>query len=124
MLLNAFKAYRDIPFDGIGLDEYKNLKIARQKILDSTGEVFRERLYSVGMSKQIKTVTGKSMDRVLLDMRYAPAGNPAIRISAINQYMHLLRFATIPIEAAVYDLGKKCMGPIPLLACTIRFITI
>lgn len=111
MLLNAFKAYRDIPFDGIGLDEYKNLKIARQKILDSTGEVFRERLYSVGMAKQIKTITGKSMDQVLLDMRYAPVGKPEIRISAINQYMQLLRSATLPLEAAVYDLGKKMYGP-------------
>lgn len=110
-LVNAFKAYRDIPFDGIGLDEYKNLKIARQKILDSTGELFRERLYSLGMAKQIKARTGKSMEQVLLDMRYAPEGNDAIRISAINQYMHLLRFATLPIEAAVYDLGKKIYGP-------------
>jgi hypothetical protein len=110
MLLNAFKAYRDIPFDGIGLDEYKNLKIARQKIMDSTGEVFRERLYSVGMAKQIKLRTGKQMDRVLLDMRYAPVGKPEIRISAINQYMQLLRSATLPLEAAVYDLGKKMYG--------------
>lgn len=110
MLLNAFKAYRDIPFDGIGLDEYKNLKIARQKIMDSTGDVFRERLYSVGMAKKMKSTTGKSMEQVLLEMRYAPVGKPEIRISAINQYMQLLRSATLPLEAAVYDLGKKMYG--------------
>ncbi len=111
MLLNAFKAYRDIPFDGIGLDEYKNLKIARQKVMDSTGEVFRERVYSIGMAKKMRSTTGKSMDQVLLDMRYAPEGKPEIRISAINQYMQLLRSATLPLEAAVYDLGKKMYGP-------------
>ena len=35
MILNAFKAYADIPFDGIGLDEYKNLLIERQPVLKS-----------------------------------------------------------------------------------------
>lgn len=110
VLLNVFKAYRDIPFDGIGLDEYKNLKITQQKVLEKEGGVFRERLYSLGMAKQMKQKTGKELDRVLLDMRYAPQDKPEVRISAINQYMNLLRFATLPVEAAVYDLGKKMYG--------------
>lgn len=110
VLLNVFKAYRNIPFDGIGLDEYKNLKIAQQKVLEKENGVFRERLYSLGMAQQMKQKNGKEMVRVLLDMRYAPAGKPEIRISAINQYMSLLRFATLPVEAAMYELGKKMYG--------------
>jgi hypothetical protein len=63
------------------------------------------------MAKKMKSTMGKSMDQVLLDMRYAPVGKPEVRISAINQYMQLLRSATLPLEAAVYDLGKKMYGP-------------
>lgn len=110
VLLDVFKAYRDIPFDGIGLDEYKGLKIAQQKVLEKERDIFRERLYSLGMARQMKARTGRDMERVLFDMRYAPEGRPEIRISAINQYMNLLRFSTLPVEAAVYDLGKKMYG--------------
>ena len=34
--------------------------------------------------------------------------------------MSLLRTATLGIEAAVYDLDKKCMERMPLSACTTR----
>jgi hypothetical protein len=110
MLLGAFKAYADIPFDGVGLDEYKNLKIAREKVLDTSGGVFRERLYSLGMAKAMKAKQGKDLDRLLFDMRYAPAGKPELRMAAINVYMDMVRHATLPIEAAVYDFGKKTYG--------------
>jgi hypothetical protein len=110
MITDAFKGYADIPFDGIGLDEYKNLKIARQPILEQTNDVFRERLYSIGMADKMKVTTGLDFDRLLFDMRYAPEGKPEIRMKAINGYMSLLRTATLGIEAAVYDLGKKLYG--------------
>jgi hypothetical protein len=110
VILNAFKAYADIPFDGIGLDEYKNLLIARQPVLKSTHDAFRERLYSIAMAKRMKAATGMDLSRVLFGMRYAPEGKPAVRIKAINEYMSLLRTATLKIEAAMYDLGKKMYG--------------
>ncbi|MCW3091680.1 MAG: hypothetical protein JWP81_2749 [Ferruginibacter sp.] len=110
ILINAFKAYADIPFDGIGLDEYKSLKIARQKILEQTNDVFRERLYSLGMAKQMKAITGMDLDKTLFDMRYAPAGKSFVRIKAINEYMSLLRTVTLSVEAAMYDVGKKMYG--------------
>jgi len=110
IITNAFKAYADIPFDGIGLDEYKNLKIARQPVMESTHTVFRERLYSVGMAKRMKTISGMNLDQVLFDMRYVPEGKPEIRMKAINQYMSLVRMATLDVEAAVYDLGKEMYG--------------
>ncbi|KAA9041206.1 hypothetical protein FW778_04000 [Ginsengibacter hankyongi] len=111
VLLHAFKAYADIPFDGIGLDEYKNLLIARQPVLKKTNDTFRERLYSIAMAKRMKAFTGMDLSRVLFDMRYAPEGKPAIRIKAINEYMSLLRTATLDIEKSMYDLGKKMYGP-------------
>jgi len=86
ILLNAFKAYADIPFDGIGLDEYKNMTIARQKILDSTHDVFRERLYSLSMAKKMKAITGLDLNRVLFDMRYAPGGKPGIHEPVAYRY--------------------------------------
>ncbi|MBI1343317.1 MAG: hypothetical protein GC171_10335 [Terrimonas sp.] len=110
VLLNTFKAYADIPFDGIGLDEYKNLLIAREPVLKSTHQTFRERLYSTGMAERMKLTTGMDLGQVLFDMRYAPAGRPAIRIKAINAYMRLLRTATLDIEQAMYELGKKMYG--------------
>ncbi|MEI6275599.1 MAG: hypothetical protein WCP08_06400 [Prolixibacteraceae bacterium] len=110
MITNAFKAYADIPFDGIGLDEYKSLSIVREPVLKESNDVFRERLYSIGMAKKMKETTGMEMDRVLFDMRYTPAGHPEVRMKAINSYMSLLRTATLGIESAVFDLGKKMYG--------------
>ncbi|MEP6746882.1 MAG: hypothetical protein ABJB86_04100 [Bacteroidota bacterium] len=110
ILLNAFKLYADIPFDGIGLDEYKNMKISRQKILETNHDAFRERVYSPDMAKAMRRITGVDLDRVLFDMRYAPEGKPAVRIKAINEYMSLLRTATLGVESAMYDLGKKMYG--------------
>lgn len=110
MILDAFKAYADIPFDGIGLDEYKNLLIARQSVLKSTHDTFRERLYSIAMAQKMKAITGMDLSRVLFDMRYAPEGKPAVRVKAINEYMSLLRIATLDIEKSMYELGKKMYG--------------
>ncbi len=110
MLLGCFRAYRDIPFDGVALDEYKNLKIAMERYLKAQKEVFRERLYSLGMSDYVKKHTGESLERMLFDMRYAPSGKPELRIRAINHYMDVLRKSTLKVEAAVYAEGKKLFG--------------
>ncbi len=109
LILDAFKAYADISFDGIGLDEYKNMTIAREPILIATKDAFWERVYSVGMAKKIKSM-GMDLDKILFDMRFAPTGNPAIRIKAINTYISVFRTATLDIEAAMYDLGKSMYG--------------
>jgi len=110
IITNAFKAYADIPFDGIGLDEYKGMKVARQKILEEKKEVFRERVYALAMADTMRSHFGLNMDSVLLHMRFAPAGKPEVRIQAINMYMSVLREATLSIETAIYNLGKKMYG--------------
>lgn len=110
IITNAFKAYGDIPFDGIGLDEYKNLKITREPVLKKTHTTFRERVYTLGMARRMRATTGRNLGRVLFDMRYAPEGHPAVRIRAINEYMSLLRTATLGVERAMYETGKKLFG--------------
>jgi hypothetical protein len=110
LTIGLFKAYSDIPFDGVGLDEYKNFTISRQPILEGAHETFRERVYSLGMAKKMKELTGLDLDRTFFDMRYAPNGNAAVRMRAINEYMHLFRTATLGVEAAMYDYGKKNYG--------------
>ena len=109
-IVEIFKAYADIPFDGIGLDEYKNLSIVRPQFLLSTKDLFRERLYSIGMIERMKTSVGMDLDRVLFDMRYAPEGHPGLRMKAINEYMSLLRTGTLDIEQTMYQLGKQQYG--------------
>jgi alpha-galactosidase len=111
IITGVFRAYGDVPFDALGLDEYKNMTIARQKVLDSMGGTFRERLYSLGMAERMKVITGMEAGPWLLAMRYVPEGDTAVRIRTINEYMRLLRTATLGVEAAVYDLGKKEYGP-------------
>ncbi|MGD0340471.1 MAG: hypothetical protein ABSA76_02010 [Bacteroidales bacterium] len=109
-ILKIFKEYADIPFDGIGLDEYNNLPIVLPSVLLKAKYVFRERLYSPGMAEKMKATTGMDLDRVLFDMRYAPEGKPGIRMKAINEYMSLLRTSTLDVENAMYQIGKQQYG--------------
>jgi hypothetical protein len=109
-IVNVFKAYSDIPFDAIGLDEYKNMTITREPVLLKNKEVFRERLYSIGMAKRMKETMGMDLDQVLFDMRFAPEGKPSVRIKAINCYMSLLRKSTLDVEKVMYYTGKELYG--------------
>ncbi|MCU7552621.1 hypothetical protein OCK74_26110 [Chitinophagaceae bacterium LB-8] len=56
-LTNILKTYADIPFDGVGLDEYANLPIIPAWELKN-GDVFRERSYSLAMDSVFKANTG------------------------------------------------------------------
>ena len=106
VLEDVFKAYSDIPFDGIALDEYRNMPVVYLK----GGTVFRERLYSPAMARRMKADSGLDLDQVLFNMRYAPDGKAEVRMRAINEYMSLLRRSTLDAEAWMYDLGKRLYG--------------
>ena len=110
-LTQALKVYSDIPFDGVGLDEYTNLRVATTWELKKTNDVFRERPFSLAMAEKLKTTTGMEIDKTLLDMRYAPLGKPEIRIKAINNYMAVMRSGTMNLEKIIYDKGKEIYGP-------------
>lgn len=109
--INVMQAYKDIPFDGVGLDEYTNLKLFATWELQKANEVLRERLYSLDMAKNYKKSYGNDLETTLFDMRYAPAGQPEKRIKAINTYMDVMRKGTLNVETAVYDAAKKIFGP-------------
>ncbi|MEI8086714.1 MAG: hypothetical protein WCG93_10920 [Paludibacter sp.] len=110
-LTQALKSYSDIPFDGVGLDEYTNMRVATTWELKKANEVFRGRPYSLAMAEKLKSATGMEMYKTLLDMRYAPLGKPEIRIKAINNYMAVMRSGTMNMERIIYDKGKEFYGP-------------
>ena len=110
-MTNVLKSYSDIPFDGVGLDEYTNLRVATTWELKKANDVFRGRSYSLSMAEKFKASTGMELDKTLLDMRYAPLGKPEVRIKAIDNYMAIMRSGTMNIEKIIYDKGKDFFGP-------------
>jgi len=110
-LTQALKAYSDIPFDGVGLDEYTNMRVSPTWELEKTNDVFRGRPYSLPMAEKLKVSTGLEPEKVLFDMRYAPQGKLEVRMKAINHYMSAMRSGTLAIETAIYDKGKEFFGP-------------
>lgn len=109
-LVVAMKAYADIPFDGIALDEYSRIHILQPGKMEEQKEVFRERVYSLPFSEKFKTETGTSLEQALLDMRYAPTGHPEIRAVAINRYMDVMRKSSLGVENIMYEKAKEIYG--------------
>ena len=109
-LTQALKAYSDIPFDGVGLDEYTNMRVSPTWELEKTNDVFRGRPYSLPMAEKLKVSTGLEPEKVLFDMRYAPQGKPEVRMKAINHYMSAMRSGTLEMEKTIYDKGKEFYG--------------
>ena len=108
--IRCLQAYSDIPFDGVGLDEYTNLRVTPLWEMSKLKEVFRERTYSLDMARHYKEKYKMDLERTLFDMRYAPEGNPSKRAVAINTYMEMLREGTMYVENAVYKTAKKIFG--------------
>ncbi|UKJ07963.1 hypothetical protein [Solitalea lacus] len=108
-LTNTLKIYSEIPFDGVGLDEYTNLPVIPAWELKN-GNVFRERPYSLSMDSVFKAKTGLNLVQTFFDMRYAPVGNPGIRAKAINNYMAVMRSGTMGLETEIYRAGKLYFG--------------
>ncbi len=110
-LTQVLKSYSDIPFDGVGLDEYTNMRVSTTWELKKNNDVFRGRPYSLPMADKLKTASGTEPEKLLLDMRYAPVGKPEIRIKAINNYMAVMRSGTMNMETTIYNKGKELYGP-------------
>jgi hypothetical protein len=110
-MVNIMKAYKDIPFDGVGLDEYTNLKLFATWELTKINDHIRERLYSLDMAKKFKEWYHEDLERTFFDMRYAPINHPEKTIKAINTYMDIMRKGTLNVETAMYDHAKSIFGP-------------
>jgi hypothetical protein len=109
--LEAIQAYRDIPFDGVALDEYTNLHVTAPWEMEKPDGVFRERTWSPAMAREYQSRYGTPLDRTLFDMRYAPQGRPEVRIHAIDTYMDTMRDGPLHIEEAVYRAARSTFGP-------------
>ena len=103
-------AYSDIPLDGITLDEYGYIYLNTKKIRLEEEPPFRGRIYSIGMKKYYEEELNIDLDRLLFDMRYAPANDEKVRIKAINTYFEKLRHFPLEVEKRVYDYAKKVFG--------------
>ncbi len=104
--VQALKTYADVGFDGAALDEFRYMTVGR------TGtDPFRERFYSPRMAAVFQKETGSELERTLLEMRYAPAGEDAERVRAINRYFDVLREGPLRVEQAFYDATRRYMGP-------------
>ncbi len=99
--------YKDIPLDGICMDEYGYM------MLDygvTNEKPYRLRFYSKPQSDFFKEKYGINLEKLLFDMRYAPENNDSVRIKAINTYFDNLREPIIKIERNVADYAKKLFG--------------
>ena len=107
-LLGTLRQYRDIPFDGTALDEFGWAMLKRNQ---PDNAPFRDRLYGKAFAKEFNRQTGRPLETELFRMRYAPAGDPAQRIRAINDYFEVMRQAPLRTERAFHDLSKELFGP-------------
>ncbi len=107
---NILNQYKDIPFDGIALDEFTNLRLTPDFELRRKNEVLRERSYSLSMAQNFQQNYKRSLEKTLFDMRYAPEGKPELRAKAINYYMAEMRSGPLKVETAVYKKAKALFG--------------
>ncbi len=102
--------YQDIPFDGIGLDEFKSMNIKHAVLIFSTGKKFRERLYGKSFAEYYKQESGCDLKQTILEMRYVKEGDDSTRIYAINSYFDVLKDNVIRIENFVAKRAKELYG--------------
>ncbi|HEX3720618.1 MAG TPA: hypothetical protein VH595_21925 [Verrucomicrobiae bacterium] len=102
----ALEHYSDIPFDGTALDEFGYMMVTRH-----TEQPFRDRFYGRAFDEEFARRTGMSLERTLFDMRFAPEGNPKVRMRAINQYFDVMRDGPLRVEKAFYKMSKEIFGP-------------
>jgi hypothetical protein len=102
---DALQHYADIPFDGAALDEYGWMMVNPNR-----DHPFRDRIYGLSFAAEFKKRTGIPLERNLFDMRFAPAGEPAVRMRAINDYFEVLRDGSLRVEQAFRQMSQKIFG--------------
>ncbi|MGH7942984.1 MAG: hypothetical protein ACREE6_15340, partial [Limisphaerales bacterium] len=83
---DALEHYADIPLDGTALDEFGYMMLKPKR-----DHPFRGRFYGKAFAAEFKKRTGSPLERALFDMRFAPVGEPEVRIRAINEYFDVMR---------------------------------
>ena len=100
-------AYKDIPFDGFGLDEFKHISLNNPL---TPGMIWRERLYGRAFAEAYRENKGEDLVKTMFEMRFCPEGKDEIRIKAINDYWDVLRPSTLKVEHFVARQAKKVFG--------------
>jgi hypothetical protein len=102
---DALQHYSDIPFDGTALDEFGWMMVNPKR-----AQPFRDRIYGQAFATEYQKRTGTPLERALFDMRFAPAGEPAVRMRAINHYFEVLRDGPLRVEQAFRQMSQKIFG--------------
>lgn len=102
--------YSGVPFDGIGLDEFKSMNITHTVEIFQKGIKFRQRLYGPGFAHRFEQQTGGSLEQCILEMRYVPEEMPEKRIAAINQYFDVLKENVVLVEKFVAQEARRRYG--------------
>ncbi len=104
----AIDTYSEVPFDGIGLDEFKSMPIAPPWV--AMWHPFRSRLYGASFDEYFQKETGLSLVDTIIKMRYVAKGDEVSRIKSINYYFDLLKDGPIRVENFVNDYAKEVYG--------------
>lgn len=96
--------YRDIPFDGVVLDEMKNLEFTMDPVM------IRERCYGAHFKQYFENETGRDFEKTLFEMRYTGESDVNNRPVAINLYYDILRRCTRRIERFVAEKSQTLYG--------------
>jgi len=112
---------KDVPLAGYYQDEFGYLLLNVNGISAGKAPPWRGRFYSAAQADWWRAERNTDLKRLLFDMRYAPMGDPSVRIRAINSYMDVMRRKPAEVERAVVAHQKKLWGDDVLLACHTTF---
>ena len=96
--------YRDTPFDGVVLDEMKNLEYTMGNV------IIRERIYGKHFKQYFEAETGEDCDRILFEMRYTAMSEQYKRPRAINLFYDIIRRATRRLEQFTAEKAQEVYG--------------
>lgn len=105
----ALEAYGDIPFQGVGLDEFGHMGVTPPWRLEESASM-DERMYSLPMARTFQEATGHDLTQTLLDMRLSPEGKGEVRAAAINRYFAHLRTGPLKTEEAFAKDAQRLFG--------------
>lgn len=97
--------YRDVPLDGTALDEFGYMSVP----FPLPGN-FRDRFGGKAFAATFERERELNFAETLFHMRYNPAGQPEVRIRAIDEYWDHLRQGPLRIEQEVYRYSRRLFG--------------
>lgn len=107
---DILKSYSSVPFDGVGLDEFKSINVMHSVEIFKHARPFRERVYGKGFAKRYESIYTQTLKDCIFDMRYCPKGNPERTMRAINRYFDVLKDNVIKVENFVAEEAKRLYG--------------